>query len=309
MSELGPAERILVCDDDDHTRNLLKELCESSGFDTLVAQSGEAALELMERTRPDLVLLDLMMPGMDGFAVLKHMKERPDFAELPVIVVSANTDIEGKIKGLELGADDYVTKPFKLFELVTRIRAALTVRRYRKRLEEAQGQLADLVGGDVIAGVGTFAQLGATLDHEVSRARRYGRPLAALLLTVDDVDAIRDAYSRDEVDRMLAQLAEAVRSAARGVDRLFRLDVEEFVVLLPETDSSAAVIAAERLCAAVSKGVYPTGHPKARPLTVSVGVAVFPGDRTRSADELIRAANEAMKAARKTGPGRVARFE
>src|SRR5207302_5082200 len=123
----------------------------------------------------------LMMPRKDGFSVLKDLRDTPAHHELPVIILTAIGDIDGKIRGMELGADDYVTKPFKLIELQTRINSALMVRDYRTRLVAAEEELAQLRALDPVTGAGTYSQLKASLDGEIARSRRYGRPAAALM--------------------------------------------------------------------------------------------------------------------------------
>ena len=177
---------VLIVDDDEHTRTLLKDLCETSGFKVLTAEDGVEAMEHISKARPDLVLLDLMMPRRDGFSVLKAVRETTELAELPVIVLTAMGDMDGKIRGMELGADDYITKPFKLIELQTRINSALTVREYRRRLLDAEDELAQFRAVDPVTGAGTYSQLKASLDSELARSRRYGRPAACLMFGFDE---------------------------------------------------------------------------------------------------------------------------
>src|SRR4051812_13622275 len=175
-----------------------------------------------------------MMPRKDGFLVLKALREGVATQHLPVIVLTAMGDMDGKIRAMELGADDYVTKPFKLIELQTRINSAFLVREYRKRLVDAEDELSELRVVDPVTGAGTYSQLKAGLDAEMSRSRRFGRPAAALLLGFDDFPALRYQLGREGCDRFVGAMAEQVRGALRGADRLFRMDDDEFVILLPE---------------------------------------------------------------------------
>src|SRR6185436_18016522 len=125
---------------------------------------------------------------------------------------------------------------FKLIELQTRIHAALLVRDYRARLEAAEEELTQLRALDPVTGAGTYAQLKASLDGELARSRRYGRPAAALMFGFDDYQGLRQALGRDGCDQYMAKLALEIRGSLRGADRLFRMAADEFVVLLPETD-------------------------------------------------------------------------
>ena len=286
---------VLIVDDDEHTRTLLKDLCETSGFKTLVAEDGVEAMDHISRTRPDLMLLDLMMPRRDGFSVLKAVRETTELAELPVIVLTAMGDMDGKIRGMELGADDYITKPFKLIELQTRINSALTVREYRRRLLDAEDELAQFRAVDPVTGAGTYSQLKASLDSELARSRRYGRPAACLMFGFDDYQGLRYQLGRDACDGYLAKVVNEAKSAMRGADRLFRIDTDEFVALLPETDLPGARIVAERMLTLLQAIPIEGPHGRLRVVT-RFGGAVFPSDRVRSSEDLLREANKSFRA-------------
>jgi diguanylate cyclase (GGDEF)-like protein len=283
--------RILVVDDDLHTRSLLKELCESQGHTVEQADDGPSALEQVAKFSPDLLLLDVMLPGLDGFAVLSRLRQQEATRTLPVIILTAAGDIDGKIRGIELGADDYITKPFRLFELTTRVRAALTVRRYQERLQAAELELEGLRLGDLMTGTGSYPQLRAGLAYEVARARRYGRPLAALLLSVDNFDEVRAQLGRTQMDKVAVDLANRLRKGLRETDRLFRIDRDEFVALLPETDEVGAVAARERMMQTI------VDHPQH--LKLSVGIGVFPQATVQTPEDVMRAAQRDLEARQK----------
>jgi diguanylate cyclase (GGDEF)-like protein len=286
---------ILVVDDDEHTRGLLKDLCESSGYKVTVADDGQVGLDRIADSRPDLVLLDLMMPRRDGFSVLRTVRENTTYADLPIILLTAMGDMDGKIKGMELGADDYVTKPFKLVELQTRINSALMVREYRRRLMAAEEELAQLRALDPLTGAGTYSQLKASLDSELARSRRYGRPAAALLFGFDDYQKFRYSMGREGCDKFIASMALEIRTTLRGADRLFRVDSDEFVVLLPETDLAGAKVAADRMNQIV-QGIKAEGRAGVVDPRVRFGGAVFPSDKIRSSEDLLREANRSYRA-------------
>jgi two-component system cell cycle response regulator len=290
---------VLIADDDEHTRTLLKDLCEQSGYRVTLSEDGEEAMAAVTKAPPDLVLLDLMMPRKDGFSVLKSLREQPQFKELPVIILTAMGDMDGKIRGMELGADDYVTKPFKLIELQTRIHAALLVREYRARLEAAEEELVQLRALDPVTGAGTYSQLKASLDSEIARSRRYGRPAAALMFGFDDWQGLRQSLGRDGCDEYMGRLALEIRQSLRGADRLFRMAADEFVVLLPETDLKGARVAADRLKAVTDRveAVGSVGKLNAR---IRVGGAIFPNERVRSSEDLLREAHKSYRSLQTT---------
>lgn len=290
-----PKGRVVIADDDAHTRNLLKELVESWGHEALVAEDGARALEHLDAPpAPDLALLDLMMPRVDGFAVLRHIRESPALRGMPVILLTADSDVDVKLKSMALGADDYVTKPFRLSDLQNRVSAVLA----RKRAAEASatGNLSDL-----LTGVGAYPQLKEALNLEVSRARDRGRPLCALMVAMDET---ADAAPKGSANPLLSALAESLRGAFSGESQVFRIDFDVFVVLLPATEVEDALGAASRYVAALARSpLEARGTP--RMATVSAGVADYPRFGSVKADELVRAAHHALERTRRLGPSRV----
>ncbi len=295
--------RILIVDDDEHTRTLLRDFCEQSSFTASVAPDGEQIVQKLEQFRPDLVLLDLVLPKKDGFAVLKEIRDQSEWTELPVVILTAVGDMDGKIRGMELGADDFITKPFKLVDLQTRVSSALTIREYRKKLTAAEEALAQLRAVDPVTGAGTYAQLKASVDSEIVRSRRYGRPAAALVLGIDDYQGLRFQLGREKSDALIAGMADKIRGSLRGADQLFRMDLGEFVILLPETDLQSARIAAGRL-GQVLQNMIAEGREGPVSVSVRIGGAAFPGDGVNSTEDLLREANRVYRVLRETHPPR-----
>ncbi len=286
---------VLVVDDDDPTRMLLRDLCESSNFRVISAADGIEAVEQIAAHSPDLVLLDLMMPLKDGFSVLKWAREDARFAELPIIILTAMGEMDGKIRGMELGADDFVTKPFKLIELQTRINSALMVREYRRRLYDAEEELAQFRAVDPVTGAGTYSQLKASLDAELARSRRYGRPTACLMFGLEEYAALRYKLGREPCDAYLTRLFQGVLACLRGADRLFRIDTDEFVVLLPETDLAGSRLVGQRILDVI-KDVVADGPNGPLGVTARCGGAVFPLETVRTSEDLLREANKSYRA-------------
>ncbi len=291
-------ERVLIVDDDEPNVALVSELCRSLGFQVATARNGEAARKAVEKSRPDIILLEIAISDTDGFALLESLKYDPRSREIPVILVTSVSDIDTKLRGIELGADDFLPKPFKLYELETRIRAALQVGQYQARLREAQEALARSVGTDPVTGAGVYAQLHAHLDHEVTRARRYGRPLSAVLCSVESFHDIRERLGKDASHAVLREAVKQMREAIRTVDRIFRLDEAEFVLLLPETDRPGADLVASRINERFEQVMPAEGGIQA-----VFGVAAFPDPEIRGGEDLLRAAHGAMIAAAKAASG------
>lgn len=299
--EPAPSNRkILIADDDERTRNILRDMCEIGGYQVALASDGEEALAKIRSEPPDLLLLDLSMPRRDGFSVLQELREGAAHADLPVVVLTATGDMEGKIRGMELGADDYLAEPFKLIDLQTRIGSALQVREYRKKLLAAEEELAKLRALDPVTGVSTDAQLKASLDGEIARARRYGRPVAVLFFGFDDSPSLRSQLGREKLDELVREMAREIRVSLRGADQIFRVANDEFVVLLPETDLKGSRVAAERLEKIVG-ALKADGRDGPFAVRVRIGGAVFPHERIHSTQDLLREANRVYEALRQAG--------
>ncbi|MDF1564211.1 MAG: response regulator [Deltaproteobacteria bacterium] len=285
-------EKVLIVDDDDANVALVSELCRSLGFVVSSARSGKAAGDAIGRDRPDVILLEIAISDDDGFALLESLKYDPRSREIPVILVTSISDIDTKLRGIELGADDFLPKPFKLYELETRIRSAIQVGLYQQKLREAQEALARGVGTDPVTGAGVYAQLHAHLDHEMTRARRYGRPLSAVLCSVESYHEAREKLGKDASDAVLREAVKQMRETIRTVDRIFRLDEAEFVLLLPETDRAGAELVSRRLGDAFAEVTMAEGG-----IHAVFGVAAFPDEDIRGGEDLLRSAHNAMMAA------------
>lgn len=296
----GPLDepaRVLIVEDDASTRHLIREVCEGFGYRTSLAGDGEEALALAGE-EPDLVLLDLMLPRMDGYAVLSRLRANPATRKLPVIVLTAVDDVEGKLRGIELGADDYVTKPFRIVDLQRRVEAILEKHRaLGERRSEAPSRL------DPLTGVGTYPELKERLSLDVARARADGSKLSALVIAVDDYPLVAEAIGADAAKNLVLSLAQVLRRSFRETDRIFRIDEEEFVALLPDTTCDGAVKAAERIVRALSmERITAAGEA---PVTASVGIAEMTCVDAQKPDDLLRAAHRALELARRLGPARV----
>jgi diguanylate cyclase (GGDEF)-like protein len=299
----GAARRVLIAEDDAHTRNLVRELCEGWGFSTLCAEDGEQALALAAQPL-DLALLDLMMPGIDGFEVLKRLRAESRTRDLPVIIITAIGDVDGKIRGLELGADDYITKPFRIAELQRRIEAVIAARKRAGSTAPTGTEAVPEPIKDALTGVGTFPQLKAGLERELLGAREAKRSLALLIVAVDDFALVQDRVGRDAANEVLVALTRLMRAVLRRADCIYRIDVEAFVALLPDTDGLGARQAAQRLMESTT--ARPLEMPgRVCPITVSMGVSSLSHRTDQQPDDLLREANNALIEARRQGAGRI----
>ena len=309
-------QRILVIDDDPQTAELARSWYKGQPFEVTDADNGERGLALARSERPDLILLDLRMPGVDGFTVARELKDDPDTRTVPVIVLTACRDVDAKVDAFNAGADDYVTKPFEFEEVDARIRAMLRRRGALVGLESTIRQLSDtnqqleqLLMLDEKTGLYNFREFRRRLREEWARALRYEDPLSIVFLDIDDFKAVNDELGHQVGDRVLVEFATLVAGGARANDVAARYGGEEFSIILPHTDGEMAVRVAERIRRAVREFVF-VEHERPIRITVSAGVATYPSSKgVRSVDDLVRTADVALYRAKDQGKDCVVQAE
>jgi diguanylate cyclase (GGDEF)-like protein len=280
---------VLVVDDDPDLRALAR-LQLSEGFDVLQAANGTECVELAAAHVPDVILLDMMMPGMDGGQVLNALSDDPRTTDIPVIFLSALDETEDRVRGLEGGAVDWITKPVDSRELVARVGAAA-------RTRARQQELQSVVTGDGLTGLRERKAFESRLLEEIARSKRSSSPLTMMLIDVDHLDQVNEQLGTEGGDELLRAVAQLMRSSLRSSDAIFRYGGDEFAAVLPDTDISAAFLAAERCRQGVRSLERPFGHP-----SLSIGLAEFSGPH--SAEELVAKAEIALFRAKESGGDR-----
>jgi diguanylate cyclase (GGDEF)-like protein len=308
--------RILVVDDDPGTVTLVRNWYRGKPFEILEARDGREGLRLAKRREPDVILLDLKMPGPDGITIAQKLKGDAATAAIPIILLTACKDVEAKVSAFRAGVEDYVTKPFALAEMELRIEGLL---RRRMALDGLTNRVASLTASkqkleqalmvDEKTGLYNFREFQRRLLDEWQRAARYGTVLSLVFFDLDHFKQINDRLGHQAGDRVLREFATLVAGGARTNDVAARYGGEEFAVILPHTDGAMAVRVAERICRAVREAVFLEDESPQR-ITVSAGVATFPsGPQVDSVDALIRAADVALYRAKDAGRDRVVRDE
>lgn len=281
--------KVLVVDDDDDLR-ALAGIQLGSGFEVYQAASGPECVELALRHSPDVILLDMMMPGMDGSQVLTELSSDPTTSDIPVIFLSALNATEDRVKGLEQGAVDFISKPANPSEFVARVSAAARTRARSQRLLHTPT-------GDPLTGLEGRKAFETRLSQEASRSRRMSSALSILLIDVDKMELFNESAGREAGDHLLAEIAAAVKQTLRTSDIVFRYGGDELSAILPESEAGAAYLAAERLRETVGQLAPGTGG-----VSISVGIAeLTPG---RTIEELQAKAEIALFRAKESGGNR-----
>ena len=304
--------RILVVDDDQDSVDLLARWLTMEGYEVLTAKDGAEALQRIGGDRPDLVLLDLLIPPPDGLAVIRAAKRDRDMSTVPLVVMTVKRDVKTKIEALRGGADDFIVKPFHFDELDAVMRASLKKRYLYTSLERANRQLRDanekllkLTVTDDRTSLHNDRYLKRRLAEEFKRARRYGSPLTLMLVDLDHFKQVNDKYGHDCGDQVLAEFARVLFDNAREIDIVGRYGGEEFLMILPNTDAIRAAVVAERVRKATEEHVYRHKEFLVR-ITVSIGLASIPANAAlRTEADLLRAADEALYRAKRTTRNKV----
>jgi two-component system cell cycle response regulator len=306
-------ERILVVDDHPDNVEILNARLSSRGFQVETATNGQEALDAVQANPPHLILLDVMMPLMDGHEVSRRIKNDDRLPFIPIILVTARGDTQDKVEGLDAGADDYLTKPINFPELEARVRSMLRIKRLQDELDEKNRELEvvnkklrKLSITDGLTELFNHRHVHELLHEEFERSRRSGEPMAVVMLDLDRFKQVNDTYGHPTGDVILYETAEILRHTAREIDMTGRYGGEEFIVILPGATEDAANQFAERVRQRVAEHVYRDEATEVR-MTVSSGVASFPSLDIDSPDMLVKRADEALYTAKETGRNRVIR--
>lgn len=301
--------RILVVDDNRDNVEIIATRLRFRGYEVDEATDGAVALERVRQQPPDLILLDVMLPDIDGYEISRRIKGDSSLPFIPIILVTARDTTQDKVAGLDAGADDYLTKPINFPELEARVRSMLRIKKLQDEIELKNRELERLSISDGLTGLFNHRHIHALLDEEFERADRTGERLTVAMFDLDRFKGVNDTYGHQAGDRVLEQLAEILRESAREIDRLGRYGGEEFMVLLPETGIDDAVVFVERVRREVARRPFDISDDQALRMTISAGVATYPHQRIKNAEMLVRLADEALYAAKSAGRNRVVRFD
>jgi diguanylate cyclase (GGDEF)-like protein len=287
-------QQLLVIDDSQPIHALVRAMFSEEPVDTHSATDAAYGLTLAGSMKPDLILLDIQMPGMNGFEVCKKLKDNPDTAHVPVIFLTALTSTKEKVLGLELGAVDYITKPFQTSELWARVRASL-------RMHNLVQDLENKALLDPLTGLGNRAMFDRQLRSEVTIRIRFNTPLSVIVMDVDRFKKINDHCGHPIGDVVLQKVAECISAICRAGDVACRYGGDEFAIIAPHANAADSAMLAKRMSEAISAiRVMHKGRPI--PVTTSFGVADSTGLYDRS---MFQRADDALYRSKQRGRNQV----
>jgi diguanylate cyclase (GGDEF)-like protein len=292
--------RVLVADDSLVIRSVLRKQLEDYGHEVTEAVDGVEALRLVRERAPDIILLDVEMPNLDGHQVLAELRLHPETAEIPVVFLTGRSSTEDVVEGLRLGAHDYLGKPFEPAELLARVSAALRVKGLQDQLRARNAELEAISRTDALTGLPNRRHLQERLASTAAASRRQESPMAVLMVDVDHFKSVNDRFGHDAGDVVLKDVAATLHSACRGEDVAGRWGGEEFLIVAGTTAIDGAAVLAERVRRAIASAPVQVGDCSLE-VTASIGVASGDGD----IDELLRRADAALYEAKGGGRNRV----
>jgi diguanylate cyclase (GGDEF)-like protein len=304
---------VLIVDDSSMVREqIITTLKNASIFgEYREACDGLEGFKSLIQSKADLVICDPEMPRFDGFRFLQLINSRENLRGLPIIMLTGRSDQNLKIRGLEEGACDYVTKPFDPGELLARVNVQLKILALQDKLKktnelliESNNLLSELSNTDSLTGLYNRRYLIEFLEREVPRAERTNENFSLLILDIDHFKKVNDTYGHQSGDVVLKVIAEVAKGNLRNYDIAARYGGEEFVVVLPNTPLSEASIVAERLRESVQALLFPAPMD-ALTTTVSIGVAAFPSTQVNSIETLLEKADDALYRAKHAGRNKV----
>jgi len=283
-------EIILICDDSQTARTSLKGMLDEPGRTLVEAGNGTECLEKADELHPSLIILDLGLPDMDGFAVLHELRDRDGTRRIPVVFVSADQDPKQVAIALDLGASDYVTKPVTDVELQARVRSALRTK-YLVELLEANSRV------DALTGIGNREEFDRAIAT-CKAARRRGTPYSVVLIDVDEFKRINDTRGHGIGDQILTRIAAVLNECSRASDRACRIGGDEFAIVLPGVDEEA-----RRIAGRIETGIAQAANDAPEHFTCSIGLAT--GREATGNLDIVTQADEALYAAKRAGKNRL----
>ncbi len=291
----GPQGKVLIVDDEPDTQDIIGRLLQFEGYDVFTASSGEEGVKKVEEEHPEVVLMDISLPGMDGNEALRRIKKIKPFP--CVIMLTAYATVDNAIHALKEGAADFLKKPFENDHLIHVVRQSLEKYRTMREKERLEEEVRRLSITDDLTGLYNHRHFYKTLESELARLKRQKMPLSLLMLDVDQFKRYNDRYGHLEGDKVLKRIGEIINHSIRSnVDSGYRYGGDEFAVLLIGASVDHALVIAERIRSSIEGAGF-------QEITVSIGLTEFQDLFTL--EDFVRSADEATYTAKHSGGNRV----
>ena len=303
MDLLESKDKILIVDDSKLSVRILSDILKNMGYDVVSAYSAKEALSMATSERPSLILLDIVLPDMDGIEVVSLVSKRENTKDIPVIMVTSLEQPEYLKAALDAGAMDYVRKPFSEVELTARVNSAL-------RQKELYDKLKKMAVTDSLTSLYNHAYLVSKLERRVKESKRYDNPVSFIMMDIDHFKNVNDTYGHSAGDCVLVGVSDVIKSLVRDVDIVSRYGGEEFSVVLPFISLDKTCIVAERIRKNIEIHEFVCGDYSGNiSITISIGVSSYPDVGIKGHKDLIIMADKALYEAKSSGRNRTIYFK
>ncbi len=296
--------RILLVEDSEIDLKLIKKSIREVDAEVIEVTNGEEAIKIATSEPIDLILLDVMLPGINGYEVCDQLKSKEETADIQIVLITCLSDLESRIRGVELGCDDFLIKPVDGRELNARVKVLLKKRQYLKKLRSDYRSAMTSAINDGLTGLYNRAYFMHFLELEIKRSQRRGHSLGLMMIDLDHFKSINDSLGHFAGDQLLIEIANVIKGGIREVDLAARYGGEEFAVIMPYAGSEGINKAAWRLHELISKFPYSIKNTFKQKVTASIGVALFP-THAESPQELIEKADKMLYKAKESGRNKV----
>lgn len=302
-------EKVLLVDDSRQAREAIKAALAGLFSIFIEAEDGLAAIKSFVEEKPGFIVTDIEMPSINGYRFISTIRNMDDGRDVPIILLSGTKDsLKKKLTGFNLGASDFLMKPFENEELIARVKSLLRVRNLMEELKEKNSLLEKLAITDELTGLNNRRHFFESTHSQMALGLRHHFKIACLLMDIDHFKKINDTYGHMAGDEILRKLGSLLKACKREGEILARFGGEEFVMCLFNTDSESAMLAAERFRRLVSEHDF-SNVAQGLKITLSIGAAVWPQERVTSIDELVKAADKALYKSKSLGRDRVTLYE
>ena len=297
--------KIFIADDDPTSRLLLRSASSKLGYDVEIVSNGAQAWDLLQRPdAPELAILDWMMPGITGPEICRKLRARLDFPYVYVILLTALNDLNALVTGIEFGADDFITKPFRVPELYARLLAGQRILNLQRELVAGRAQIEKLAAQDFLTGLLNRRIIMERLTQELARSRRESYPVGVIMMDLDHFKQINDTYGHSQGDLVLQEVAKRLTETVRPYDSVGRYGGEEFLLLVSHCGVEKTVATAGRLQYSISAMPISLAGRQIH-VTASFGVSSTEMGESGETTALVDAADRALYRAKEAGRNRV----
>lgn len=295
-----PQETILIVDDVPQNLQILGQVLSQEGYRVAVATNGMQALEVAIKVDPDLILLDVMMPEMDGFEACRRLKKIEQLENVPVIFLTARNSTDDVVTGFDAGAVDFVSKPFINVELLARVKTQIRVNSLMKELEQKNKELEEKAVHDDLTGLFNHGYMFEQLSYCQQLSWRYNKPLSVIMFDLDHFKQVNDTWGHQVGDAVLKSVSDIIKDAVRQVDIAGRYGGEEFMIICPETSLENTLLLAERIREEIASAEIGDQGLK---VTISGGVAE--SQENEPVEKLVNRADELLYTSKHAGRNQI----